>query len=287
MDLLLQLAADGAANGSHYALLAIGFALIFGSTGIVHFAYGPIYALAAYVGWALAAPAGLGIPLAAGATILITAAIGMLVYLVLYRPFEAQGSGTFVILAASLGLFIVASNLTGVLFGTSVRTFNDLETPIYFLGSIAIGLWQILQMVALLVVGTGLALFLGRTRWGSAIRALADNPEMARIVGIDTERVKVLAFALGSAISAVAAVLILLRSGASPTMGFRAVFIAFVAVVIGGVGSLPGAAIAGLLLGLVESLGMWRIPSEWQSSIAFVLLFVTLLIRPSGLFRGR
>jgi branched-chain amino acid transport system permease protein len=122
---------------------------------------------------------------------------------------------------------------------------------------------------------------------GKAVLAMSDNPEMARVIGIDTLRVSVIAFAIGSAIAAVPAGLILIKDGATPHMGFLPVFMAFVAVVVGGVGSLKGAVIGGLVLGLVESTGMIRIPTEWQNSVAFVVLFVVLLVRPRGLFGGR
>jgi len=112
---------------------------------------------------------------------------------------------------------------------------------------------------------------------------------MARVIGIDTVRITLLVFILGSAISAVPAMLILLKDGASTHMGFAAVFMAFVAVIVGGVGSLKGAAAGGFLLGLVQSLGLWQIPTDWQNSIAFVVLFLMIMLRPEGLFgvRGR
>jgi branched-chain amino acid transport system permease protein len=119
------------------------------------------------------------------------------------------------------------------------------------------------------------------------VRAQTDNPEMATIIGIDTVRLSVLVFALGSAIAAVPACLILVKDGATAYMGFLAVFMGFVAVVVGGIGSLRGAVAGGYALGLVESLGLWKIPSEWQSTIAFVVLFMVLLFRPQGLFAGR
>ena len=129
-------------------------------------------------------------------------------------------------------------------------------------------------------------MFLRQTRYGKAILALSDSRDMARIVGIDTERVSLIVFALGSAISAVASVFTMLNEGATPTMGFYPVFVAFVVAVVGGLGSIPGSIAGGYLVGLVESLGLWKIPTEWQNSIAFVLLFVVLLVRPQGLFAG-
>ena len=142
-------------------------------------------------------------------------------------------------------------------------------------------------MLALVVVAGGVGLYLTRTRMGKAVLAMTDNVEMARIIGIDTARVSTIAFALGSAIAAVPACLILVKDGATAHMGFLAVFMAFVSVVVGGVGSLRGAVLGGLALGLIESTGMVRIPTEWQSSVAFVVLFVVLLFRPRGLFGGR
>jgi len=287
MDLVLQLVLDGIANGGHYALLALGFGLIFNTTGIVHFAYGPIYALAAYFTWALVEEVGLPLPLATAGAVLATALLGVLSYRLLYRPFEHERASSFVILTASLGLFIALANVPGIVFGTNNKSLPDLDNPVYFIGDATINLLQALELAALVVVCAALALFLRRTRAGQAIQGMTDNAEMARIVGIDTERVKLMVFALGSAIAAIAAALYLARNSAFPGMGFRAVFTAFVAVIIGGVGSLPGAVIAGLLLGLVEGIGMWKIPTEWQTSIAFVVLFVVLLVRPSGLFRGQ
>jgi branched-chain amino acid transport system permease protein len=143
------------------------------------------------------------------------------------------------------------------------------------------------QVISFLVLGGALSLYLRRTRIGKAILAMTDNPEMARIIGIDTLRVSLIVFAIGSMISAVPAMLILLKDGASTHMGFAAVFLAFVAVVVGGVGSLKGAAAGGFLLGLVQSLGLWQIPTEWQNSIAFIVLFLMILLRPEGLFGVR
>jgi len=121
MDLFLQLLVNGVVNGSHYALLGLGFGLIFGTTGIVHFAYGPVYTLAAYATWALVALLGLPLIAAAGGGILIAAGIGVASYLLLYKPFVDRQAPTFVVLIASLGLFIVLENTVGIAFGTDKK----------------------------------------------------------------------------------------------------------------------------------------------------------------------
>jgi branched-chain amino acid transport system permease protein len=284
MDLIAQLLVNGIANGSHYALLGLGFALIFGPTRITHFAYGPLYALAAYAGWTAAAPLGLPLPVALVIGAGVGALSGIATYGILYRPFERRQSSNFVVLIASLGLFIVLENAISIAFGSDTKVVPSFTADVILLGDVVFTSVQVWQVLALIIVGSFLALFLKRSDYGKALMAMTDNPEMARIIGIDTVKVAMLAFALGSAIAAVPAILILLKEGATPYMGFNAVFMGFVAVVVGGIGSLRGAVIGGYALGLIENLGTWQIPTEWQGTIAFVVLFLVLLFKPRGLF---
>ncbi len=284
MDLIAQLLVNGVINGSHYALLGLGFGLIFGPTRITHFAFGPLYALAAYACWTAAAPLGLPLPVAIAVGILVGALSGVLTYRILYRPFERRQSPSLVVLIASLGLFIVLENAIGIAFGSDTKVVPNFNGDVILLGNVVFTSVQAWQVLALVIVGSLLALFLTRSDYGKAVMAMTDNPEMARIIGIDTVKVATLAFALGSAVAAVPATLILLKEGATPYMGFSAVFMGFVAVVVGGIGSLRGAVIGGYALGIVENLGTWQIPTEWQSTIAFVVLFLVLLFKPRGLF---
>jgi len=284
MDLFAQLLVNGIVNGSHYALLGLGFGVIFGPTRITHFAFGPLYALAAYAAWTAAVPLGLPLPLAVLIGILAGALSGFATYRVLYRPLERRQSPSLVVLIASLGLFIVLENLIGIAFGSDTKVVPSFNADVFVVGDVVFTSVQVAQVLALLVVGMLLALFLTRSDYGKAVMAMTDNPEMARIIGIDTVKVAGLAFALGSAVAAMPAVLILLKEGATPYMGFSAIFMGFVAVVIGGIGSLRGAVVGGFALGLVENLGTWQIPTEWQGTIAFVVLVLLLLFKPRGLF---
>jgi branched-chain amino acid transport system permease protein len=290
MELFLLLLVQGIANGCHYALLGLGFGLIFGTTNIVHFAFGVLFALAAYATWAAAALLGLPIVAAALVGVVTGAVLGGLTYVILYRPFEVKNAPIFVVMIASLGFGIFLENLLGIVAGTDTKVLTGVENPthIFEIGSsiVFVNNLQILQVVALVVICIALYLFLRLTSYGKAILAMTDNPEMARIIGIDTFKVTLLVFVLGTAIASVPAALILAKDGATTSMGFNAVFIAFVAVIVGGVGSLPGAVLGGLLVGLVESIGMMGIPTEWQSTIAFIVLFLVLVFRPTGLFKG-
>ncbi|TCR62535.1 branched-chain amino acid ABC transporter permease [Bosea sp. BK604] len=286
MDLFAQLLVNGLGNGSRYALLGLGFGLIFGTTRIVHFAYGPIYAVAAYAAWLAASAAGLPLAISAAIGVAGAALAGAAVYGLAYRPFEARGMSSHSVLILSLALSIVLDSLLTLAFTPSVQTIPEFTAPIFILGPVYVTALQLGQIAAVVAVAAILTLFLRRTRYGQAILALGDNRDMARIVGIDTDRISLVVFAIGSAVSAIAAVFTLLNEGATPTMGFNPVFIAFVVAVVGGLGSIPGAIAGGYLVGLVESLGLWKIPTEWQNSIAFVLLFLVMLVRPQGLFSG-
>ena len=285
MDLFAQLLANGLGNGSFYAVLGLGFGLIFSTTRIVHFAYGPVFACGAYTTWIAGA---IGVPLVLSAPLapLAAAGLGGLLYWLAYRPFELRGMSSHSVLILSLALSIVMESSLTLIFGPRIHAFPNFSASIVILGPIYVTSLQIAQTVALIVIAGGLFVFLRHTRYGNAILALGDSRDMARIIGIDTDRVSVIVFAIGSAISAVAAVFMLLNEGATPTMGFYPVFVAFVVAVVGGLGSIPGSIAGGYLVGLIESLGLWKIPTEWQNSIAFVLLFVVLLIRPQGLFAG-
>jgi branched-chain amino acid transport system permease protein len=285
MDLLAQLLVNGVVNGSEYALLGLGFSLIFATTRIFHFAYGPIFALSAFVAWLGASATGwpeLSAVLfgAAGGAV-----GGALSYLGAYRIFENKGISAHGILILSLGMSIVLQSVLTIVFGTAVRVVPGFQTNVFVLGPVILTEIQLCQIIALVVVIVLLTVFLRTTRHGLAVLAMTDNRGMAELVGIDSVRTSALVFALGSAIAGIAAALLMLEQGVTSTMGARPIFIAFVVAVVGGIGSIPGSILGGFMLGLIESVGLWQIPTEWQNSIAFILLIAVMLVRPTGLAR--
>ena len=286
MELFAQLLVNGLGNGSYYALLGLGFGLIFGTTRIVHFAYGPVFAASAFGVWMAGSLLGLPLWIAVLFGPATAAVAGAAVYWLAYRPFEQRGMSSHSVLILSLGLTIVLESMLTLIFGPSIHTFPNFAAPIFIIGPVFVTGLQIGETVTLAVLAVVFTQFLRRTRYGKGILALGDDRDMARIVGIDTDRISLVVFAIGSTISAVAGVFTLLNEGATPTMGFYPVFVAFVVAVVGGLGSIPGAIAGGYMVGLVESLGLWKIPTEWQNSIAFVLLFAVLMLRPQGLFVG-
>jgi branched-chain amino acid transport system permease protein len=285
MDLLVQLLVNGLVNGSEYALLGLGFSLIFATTRIFHFAYGPILALSAYVAWLGASALGAPEMSAALCGAAGGAVAGGLVYVGAYRHFEIRNIPSHGVLILSLGMSIVLQAALIMSFGTTVRVVADFQTSVFLLGPVVITEVQLCMVGALIVVVAVLTAFLRATRQGLAVLAMTDNRDMAQLVGIDGARTSAMVFAIGSAIAGIAAAMLMLEQGVSATMGGRLIFIAFIVSVVGGIGSIPGSIIGGYLLGLVESVGLWEIPTQWQNSIAFIMLFVVMLIRPTGLGR--
>ncbi len=285
MDLVLQLAATGVVVGSLYALCALGWGIIYGTTLHFHVAHGAVFTLAAY--YAYVGQKLLGLPLAAAVIVAIAAAAasGLLIDRLLYQPLERRGAVRTTLFIASLGLLILVENALAILFTPDPLRMDIgvLQTSIR-LGPVFLTYLHV-ATVALAVIGyAALVLFLKRTRWGQAIRAVSSSPDMARTVGINLGRVHLLTYAIGSAISAPAGILVAMDVGAEPYRGTTFVLLASVGVIMGGIGSIAGALLGGLFLGLIENLGVWQIASEWQSALSFGVFLVFILVRPRGFF---
>jgi len=285
LDLFLQLAATGLVVGSLYVLCALGWGLIYGTTLHFHVAHGAVFTLAAY--YAYVGQKLLGLPLAAAVIGAIAAAAlsGVLIDLLIYQPLERRGAIRTTLFIASLGLLTLVENLLAIVF-----TPDPLRMDVGWLaGAVQLGPVFLTRLhlvsVATAILGfLALMAFLKHSRWGQAIRAVSSSPEMARTVGIDLRRVHLLTYAVGSAISAPAGILLAMDVGAEPYRGTTFVLLASVAVIMGGIGSIPGALLGALFLAMLENLGVWKIPSEWQSTIAFGVFLVFIVVRPRGFF---
>ncbi|WP_228259434.1 branched-chain amino acid ABC transporter permease [Siculibacillus lacustris] len=291
----LQQLAIGLSQGVIYALMAIGFTLIFGVLNVVNFAHGEIYTLGAFVGLlvitALAPPL-LVVVLVVAA---VGAAFGVGLERIAFKPFRrfsdeaslksrAMREST---LMSSLAVSIVAREGLELAFGSQMQTlpFDQLINKPIALGPITIVTGDVIIFAVAAVMLIGLQWLLTRTRVGLAIRAVSANPLGAKYVGIDTDRTIILTFAIGSMMGAAAGVLVGLYYGAIfPAMGFVPGIKAFVAMVMGGLSSIPGAVICALLLGLSEGLATTFISSNWADMVAYGFLIVTLIFFPQGLF---
>ncbi|HSG91944.1 MAG TPA: branched-chain amino acid ABC transporter permease, partial [Pseudomonadales bacterium] len=264
MDLLLQLLATGLVVGSIYALCAVGWGLIYGTTLHFHVAHGAVFSLAAYYAWAGQQLLGLPLIVAVVVAILAAALSGLLIDLLLYQQLERRGAIRTTVFISSLGLLIVVENVLAMVFTPDpLRMDIGVLHDAVQLGPVFLT-WLHVLAVALAIAGyLALMAFLKRSRAGQAIRAVSSSPEMARTVGIDLGRVHLLTYALGSAIAAPAGIIVAMDVGAEPYRGTTFVLLASVGVIMGGIGSIPGAMVGGVFLGLLENLGVWQIPSEW------------------------
>jgi branched-chain amino acid transport system permease protein len=283
--LLLQLLINGIQLGALYALTAAGFSLIFGATRIFHFAHGSAFAIAAYLFYYLSAVAGAGwlaaTLVAAAAAVLFGVAMDRFVY----APIQRHEGSFFTVFVASFGVAIVVQNLIGMIFG---RGFVAVSTPLSRSIEITPGLYVSplagIAIVCAVAFFFALHLFLSRTNVGAALRALAENPELVRTYGLSPRRLSTYAFALGSLLVVPSALLTGASSGLNPAVGSDIMLVSLAATIVGGVGSLRGAAFAGLLLGLGQNLALWRLESQWSDAVTFVVLFLFILFRPSGFF---
>jgi branched-chain amino acid transport system permease protein len=284
--LLVQLALNGIVTGSLYAVLAISFAVVYAPTKTFHFAHGSVYVFGGYVLYQLAMAWAWPLVVAIPVAVVAAALLGVLVDRIVYTPLRKSGAGVMGILLSAFATFIVLQNVILLVWKSDPRTVQvpeRLKNGIPF-GPLTLTPLDLITVAVAAAVLGAVAVFIARTRLGKAMRAVENDPDVAVMVGISTERVRMAAFFLGSALVAVAAVLTVLDKGLEPTIGVPALLVAVVAMIVGGVGSFPGAALAGLFLGIVENLGIWQIPSEWKSTITFSVLAVFILFRPTGFF---
>jgi branched-chain amino acid transport system permease protein len=288
LDLFLQLAATGLVVGSLYVLCALGWGLIYGTTLHFHVAHGAVFTLAAYFAYAGQKLLGLPLSVAVIAAIAAAALSGLLIDLFIYQPLERRGAIRTTLFIASLGLLTLIENLLAILFTPDpLRMDVGRLADAVQLGPVFLTRLHLVSMATAILGFLALMAFLRYSLWGRAIRAVSSSPEMARTVGIDLKRVHLLTYAVGSAISAPAGILVAMDVGVEPYRGTTFVLLASVAVIMGGIGSIPGALLGALFLALLENLGVWKIPSEWQSTISFGVFLVFIVVRPRGFFGRR
>lgn len=278
-----QLFVNGIILGFSYALVAVSFGLIYSTAGFFHFAHAAVYTFAAYLLYTVTAmlkiPSMVGIPLSVGAA----AALGASIQIFIYKPLVRRGSSRAVLLLSSLGIMVVFQNLISLTFGDvtlAVRNSNISEGMI--ISGARITAVQIITIAFGLVFPLAISQWLRLSRMGRIMRAVANEKELSTIVGIDVDKTITLAFIIGSGTAAVAAILSAYDTDLTPMMGFRAVLFGAVAAIIGGIGSVHGALLGGLLIGFSQIFGGWMLPTQWQDTVVFLILIFFLILRPHG-----
>ena len=286
MSIAAQLIVNGIIAGAVYATVAAGFSLIYRVCSFMHFAHGAILAMCAYLFYALGVKAGLPFWAAILLTLPLSGFIGVASDFLFYRPLRKRKASSAVLLIASIALMTFLNSLILAIWGADVKTI-PVTNPVFDLFGARVTLIQLVIIGASIVLLALLYLLMTKTRLGKAMRAVADNKAVAETVGIHPETMYASAIFVGSVLAGVSGILLGIEQNLYPAMGFSLTIKGFTGAVIGSLSSVPGAVLGSFILGLIENIGIWFLPSGYKDAISFVLLFVFLLFRPQGLLGKR
>ena len=289
MTTFLQQLVNGLSLGSIYALIALGYTMVYGVLRLINFAHGDVYMVGAYVGYYLsrrlrgAEPSIASALLVMLGAMLACALLGVLIERLAYRPVRREARLTLLIMAIGVSLFI--ENVAQLVFGPDPKFFPSLAPRTDFLvAGVRLTSEQITVILVSFLLMVLLRFFILKTRTGKAMRAVSFSLDASRLMGISTDRIIAITFALGSALAAAAGVLIGMQiPKIDPLMGILYGLKAFVAAVLGGIGSIPGAVLGGLLIGISEVMTVGYLSSTYRDAIAFGILILVLILRPQGL----
>lgn len=285
--MLVQQFINALSEGAFYALFAAGLTLIFGVLDILNMAHGAVFMWGALFSWFLMSQMGLGFGLAMAATIILCGIMGLLLDRVAFRPLRARAAGFLPPLVSSLAVSIILVNIAEKLFGTRVVRYPPNAIPFsqtVRLGSAQLPLLHVVLMVIAFLLMAALWYLVEQTQLGRAIRALQEKPNVARLMGVDVDRTIAWMFAVASALAGVAGVFLgVAYNSASPYMGHWIDLTGFAVIILGGMGSIPGALVGGLLIGFAETATVIYLSSDYSNAATFIVLLGMLLIKPSGL----
>ncbi len=295
MEQFFQQLTNGLAVGSIYALIALGYTMVYGVLKLINFAHGDLFTYGAYLGMTLLTSfllqdrLGLALGLVALAVMVmgLVAVIGLVLERAAYRPLRESPRMSAVV--SALGASIFLQNTLMLVYGARYQVYPDVipQASVRILGQ-SVPVMRIAVVLVSLSIMAALYLFVQKTRIGTAIRAVAIDQGAARLMGIDVNRVIRLVFVIGPALGGGAGLLVGLYYGQiNFTMGWLYGMKAFTAAIVGGIGNIPGAMVGGLLLGVVEALGAAYLSIAWKDAFAFLVLILILIVRPSGLLGER
>lgn len=274
---------NGLRTGSIYALIAIGYTMVYGIAKMINFAHGDIIMVGAYALYFSISVLGLPVPVALVITVIVCAVLGVVIEKVAYKPLRSVPPLAVLITAIGMSFFLQSASL--LIFGSTPIPFQSVIPNVNIsVGPVVISSITVVTLIVTAIAMILLTLFVNKTKMGSAMRAVSEDKGAAELMGINVNSTISLTFAIGSALAAVAGVLYICQyQSMKPTLGALPGIKAFVAAVLGGIGSIPGAMLGGILLGLIESVSKAYISTELADAIVFGVLIVVLLFRPSGL----
>ncbi|MDQ0483291.1 branched-chain amino acid ABC transporter permease [Guptibacillus hwajinpoensis] len=282
MELLFQQIFNGLTIGSVYTLVALGLTLVFGILHVPNFAHGAFYMVGAYITLMMMVGFGFNYWVAIIVSVAVVALLGVVTQQLIFKKLE--GADGMRMMVAAIGILLFLEAFGQFMWGTEYYRMDTPYSSVVNLFGLTVTLQRLLIIIAAIILMLALHFFLTKTMIGAAIIAMAQNREGAFLVGINANQVAWLTFAIAGGLAAAAASLASPINLVFPTMGNLVIMKAFVIIIIGGMGSIPGAIIGGYLLGLTESIGATYISSDYKDVIAFLLLVVILTAKPTGLF---
>lgn len=287
MGILPQLVVNSVIAGATYTLITLGFNLIYGTTKFINMAHGAVAAVGGYTVFFLTRTMGAGVLLSIVAGVLIAGLIGYGMDKIVFTPLRKRNASNLVLFIASLGIFTVIQAVLAMFFTSQFQTLDPASAAqgVYQFAGAAVSRVQLIIIFSAAIFFAGLTLFLKHTNFGKAVRAISDDEEVARMVGINTDKVIGYVFFIGSAIAGLAGILIGFDVGIQPTMGLLVLLQGAISSIIGGIGNIYGGVMGSFLLGFAENFGIWKIAGEWKVAISFGLLILFLIFRPEGIMK--
>lgn len=285
LTLFLNLLTDGVSTGCLYALVAIGFSLLWWLVDIVHLAHGGVVIAAGYAGYMVVANAGLPVWAGIAAAIVVAIILGILIDRLAYQKLLRRGSGEMGMLTVSLGILICIEYILTLMFGPEGVMLNAgaARAPFFPESGLFFDGYTVMVVGSVAIIFSGLLAFMRYSKMGKSMRAVAENADLAKVLGVSTIKVTLFASALSAALGAPAAMVYLFNRGVQPHDAMHIVLMAAIVAIFGGRGSIVGALIAGLIIGVAESVMVWFFAAGWREVMTFGLLYVLLLVRPQGL----
>lgn len=287
MTLYLQLLFDGVINGCAIGLVSISFAYFYATTGIFHVAHAGIYTLGGYVALYLT---GIGVPFVPALLLAMACCVlvGVLAQALLYQKLEAKKASPLVMMIASIGLLTLLQNVVAIVFTPNILQFDlPWRLDSVMIGSVTLSYPQALLGVVSVAIFAGMMIFSRYASLGKRIRAVASNPELAEITRLKPKLVFLYVIAISSAIVAVPGVFIGVDQALQPYTSLLILLTAVIAMIAGGIGSLPGAFLMSIVISVVQSMSVAFVPGRWSIAVVFGIFVLLILIKPEGLFRSR
>lgn len=287
MDIIPQLIVNSIIAGAIYTMVALGFNLIYGTVKFFDLGYGALTAVGGYSVYYFYKTLGLNLYLSIILGFLIAGILGFLLYKFIYSPLRARKSSGMVLLVGSLGAFTAIQAIIAILFTSQFQTLSQSAGAgkVYDIFGGVITEVQLIILICGIVIMAIMALVLKFTIFGKAVKAVSDDEEVSKIVGINTPKIIGWIFFIGSSIAGLAGILIGFDTGIEPTMGMSLLLKGVIASIIGGIGNIYGGVLGAFFLGFVENFGIWKISGEWKDAIAFAVLIIFLLWRPQGILK--